>query len=185
MIGCQGRGQHIDPDKCEVSWSPLTNHQMARNLLQTHSIAPTHTKFTEVKSSFFILQSNGGPCLFHCIWCSWRPAWVAQVISWFYTIREGDNFWFSLTERKFWNIVQWCRKSFERLWEHFASIASESRSWRRGLHVASIQNGELSHSACKYNLFHFYYYCLNSRETCIKSAAAVVIYFFNFHHSAE
>lgn len=92
MIGYQGMGQHIDPDKCEVSWSPLTNHQMARNLLQTHSIAPTHTKFTEVKSSFFILQLNSGPCLFNFIWCSWKACLSSKCYKLVLYNKRGRHF---------------------------------------------------------------------------------------------
>lgn len=141
----------------KVAWSPLTNHQWPGTFSRHTLLLPPTEILQKSKVPFFILQSNSGPCLFLFIWHSWRPPRVAQVKSVCYKNkreREREIFWFSLSERKFWNIVQWCRKSFERLWERFClHSVCESVGWTRGLHVASIQNGELPHPACKYLLF--------------------------------
>lgn len=57
-----------------------------------------------------------------------------------------------MVPQKFWKVVRaFCQQS---IWEPV--------HWRRGLHVASIQNGVLPHTTCKYHLFSYY---LNSQET--------------------
>lgn len=126
VIGCWGRGQYRAWYKFHgLPWQIINGQgPLADTLYCSHP-----HKFTEVKGSFFISQSNSGPCLFHFISHSWRPSRVVKVIkSMVYNKREREIFWFSLSERKFWNIVQWCHKCFERLWEHFASKVSETRS---------------------------------------------------------
>lgn len=156
MIGCKGRGQYIHPDKCHgLPWQIINGLQ--EPLADTLYCSHPHKFLQKSKSSFFILQSNGGPCLFHFIWHSWRPPTVAQVTSVFYTIRERHIFGFSLSERKFWNIVQWCRKSFERLWERFACKASES--WSVGEEVSMLHPYRMeSYLIPPVSIFYFLYF---------------------------
>lgn len=111
MIGCKGRRQYIDPDKCEVSWSPLTNHQWPGTFSRhTLLLPPTHLQKSKVPFSFY--SQTVGPSLFHFIWYSRSPPGVVQFISVCYTIRERETFFG----------FRWVRGNFETLCNDAAKV---------------------------------------------------------------
>lgn len=153
IIGCLQGGQCVSSDKCEFH----DKSSMASNLSQTHSAAPTHWNFTEVlKVPFFISQRPSGACLFNVV-CD--AAWgLREPIASCGTIRETFFFCFF----HFWFFVDWkeilkhCAMVPQKFWKVVRGFGQQSVwepvGWRKGLHVASFQNGVLPDSTCEYPL---------------------------------
>lgn len=131
---------------------------MASNLSQTHSAAPTHWNFTEVlKVPFFISQRPSGACLVNVVCDAARG--LREPIASSGTIRETQTFFFFF---HFWFFVDWkeilkhCAMVPQKFWKVVRGFGQQSVwepvGWRKGLHVASFQNGVLPDSPCEYHL---------------------------------
>lgn len=158
-MAAKRRGQYIDSDKCGVSWSPLTNHQWPGAFSRHPLLLPPTDILQKSKVPFF--HFTVGPCLFHFIWHSWRSPRVAKFKSVCYTIRERESERERVRERDiFCFFVEWeeilkrCAMVPQRFWKVVRGFCQQSVwepvHWRPGLHVASIQNGELPHPTCEY-----------------------------------
>lgn len=163
MIGCWGRGQYIDPDKCEVSWSPLTNHQWPGTCSRhTLLLPPTYIlqkskvpfSFPVKQRAYFILfnltqlkaseSSSGRKCLL-------------------YNQRERNC-----------RVFRWVRGNFETLCNGAAKVlkgcesifvckTSESRTVEEEVSMLHPYRME-SYLIPPVSIFHLYYY-INSGET--------------------
>lgn len=95
----------------------LTSHQWPGTFSRCTLVLPP-TRFTEVKSSFFILLSNSGPCLFQFIWYSWRPERISEGHTCLlYNKRGRDIFGF-----------RWVRGNFETLCNGAAKVLKDCES---------------------------------------------------------
>lgn len=148
---------------------------MARNLQQTHSNAPTHRNFTEVlKVPFSFCRHTAGLCYFIVICHSWRPQRIGH--KWVLHIKREIETLFGFVEWK--EILKHCAMVPQKFWNVVRAFCHQSVlepvRWRRGLHVASIQNGVLPHSTCKYHLLS---YCLNSPGFVAPEVTKIVSWF--------
>lgn len=131
---------------------------MTSNLSQTHSAAPTHWNFTEVlKVPFFISQRPSGACLFNVV-CDAAQG-LREPIASCGTIKETQTFFFFFHFCFFvdWKeILKHCAMVPQKFWKVVRGLGQQSVwepvGWRKGLHVASFQNGVLPDSTCEYPL---------------------------------
>lgn len=153
----------------------LINERLYRLLLTSHQepspdtlwCSHPHT-FTEVKSSFFILQSNSGACLFNSIRYSWRPQRILKFIRVYCKKKKKDRgsdiFGFRWVRGNFETLCNGAAKVLKDCERVLQSKEPESRLvGELSLHVASIQNGGIPHLTCKYklNVTFFYVNSLN------------------------
>lgn len=87
LLAAKRRGQHIDADKCGVSWSPLTNHQWPGTFSRHTPLLPPTENFTEVLKVPFSSYSQTAGLVYLILLDTTGGLWE-WVISGCCTIRE-------------------------------------------------------------------------------------------------